>query len=1414
MVEYNITNLSDNGLENEDPQIQGNNVVWEGKKQIFFYDGSQTKKITDNEFENQDPQISGNNIVWEGFIVDPLSYSRKVEVFIFDGQTTTNSNSPAYRFNNDPQISGNNVVWELNNQILLYNISTGKTQPLADTSFENKNPQISGNNVVWQGEGDDSDSEIVLYDGTQTRAITNNNFDDNNPQISGNIVVWEGNDQIFFYNIQTKQTTQVTNNSLENEDPQVSGNYIVWEAYDGNDEEIFLYNIGTGSTTQLTDNNTNDEDPQISGTNIVWEGFDGSDEEIFYYDIETQEITQVTDNNIDDEDPQISGKNIVWEADNDIFLATPMDTATTPIPVVNLSISPNTGSESDKTTFTITVTADKAVSGTQSVNIALSNSGSATADDFDTSIPSTITIEEGATTGTLNLVVKDDNLEEGAETATFTISNPSSGITLGGTTSVSATIEASDQEAPPTEPDPGTPEYNITNLSNNGLENEDPQIQGNKVVWEGNKQIFFYDGNETKKITNNAFQNQDPQISGNNIVWEGFISDGLGAKKDVFIFDGETTVTTDSPIGTFNDDPQISGDKVVWAVNNQILLYDISTDKTENLADTSFENKNPQISGNNVVWEGEEKDGDKEIVVYDGTTTRAITNNNFEDNNAQISGNNVVWEGEDPEGNDQIFFYNIQTKQTTQITNNSFENEDPQISGKYIVWEAYDGNDEEIFLYNIDTDSTTQLTDNDTNDQDAQISGDNIVWEAYDGNDKEIFLYDVGTQERIQITNNGFDDEDPQISGKNIVWEANNEIFLATPVNTPTTPIPVVNLSISPNSGSEADRTTFTITATADRAVSGTQTVRVALSGSSSASADDFDTSIPTKITIEDGATTGRISLVVKNDTLDEGAETATLTISDPSSGIALGDTTSVEANIAASDRSDSTPTVNLSIAPSSGSESDGTSFTITATADRPVSGTQTVNIALTDSATENDFDGNIPSTITITDEKTTGRIEVVVKDDILVEGEETATFTISNPSSGIVLGDTTSASATIEDNDTTNLPVINLSINPGNGSEFDTTTFTITATTTSAVSGNQTLAFALTGTADDNDFDGDIPTTITIEDGNTTGTIELVVTDDDLKEEAETAIFTISNPSNGIALGNNISVSANIEASDQIEREDRNFGDDGVTQDFSSETTALNIAAGSGNDNIRTGSGDDIIDAGAGNNIVKAGPGNDVIDSSGESGTDNQIDGGEGTDTVRYDSARADFPVARFANGTVRVGNNTDTLTNVEKLKFTDQTVSVADLPITTLDDSLIRFRNTDIATGAYLFAGEAEAAGIRENFIPPFAEEGEAFKVSLTEKEGLVRFNRFRNNNIDGTYIFATEAESVSIRRDFAEAFTDEGTAFYAYGGDFGIGEDVIRFRNKFNGTYIFALGEEAQNITDNFSDTFAAEGVAFEV
>ncbi|WP_338814546.1 T9SS type A sorting domain-containing protein [Bernardetia sp. Wsw4-3y2] len=118
----------------------------------------------------------------------------------------------------------------------------------------------------------------------------------------------------------------------------------------------------------------------------------------------------------------------------------------TPPVAVNLSVSANTGSEAAATAITVTATAASAVNGNQTVNLGVSGTGITTG-DYTLSSP-IITILNGQTTGTATFTIVDDALFEGTETATLTISSPSSGLTLGGTTTQNITI--TDNEAAPT----------------------------------------------------------------------------------------------------------------------------------------------------------------------------------------------------------------------------------------------------------------------------------------------------------------------------------------------------------------------------------------------------------------------------------------------------------------------------------------------------------------------------------------------------------------------------------------------------------------------------------------------------------------------------------------------------------------------------------------------------------------------------------------------------------------------------------------------------------------------------------------------------------------------------------------------------------------------------------------------------
>jgi len=118
-------------------------------------------------------------------------------------------------------------------------------------------------------------------------------------------------------------------------------------------------------------------------------------------------------------------------------------------------------------------------------------------------------------------------------------------------------------------------------------------------------------------------------------------------------------------------------------------------------------------------------------------------------------------------------------------------------------------------------------------------------------------------------------------------------------------------------------------------------------------------------------------------------------------------------------------PTVNLSVSANAGTEAGTTVITVTATASSAVSGIQTVNVAASGTGiTAGDYNLN-GSTITIPNSATTGSVTFTVVDDALVEGTETATLTISNPSAGITLGATTTQNITITDNDTAGATIV-----------------------------------------------------------------------------------------------------------------------------------------------------------------------------------------------------------------------------------------------------------------------------------------------------------------------------------------------------------------------------------------------------
>jgi hypothetical protein len=281
----------------------------------------------------------------------------------------------------------------------------------------------------------------------------------------------------------------------------------------------------------------------------------------------------------------------------------------------------------------------------------------------------------------------------------------------------------------------------------------------------------------------------------------------------------------------------------------------------------------------------------------------------------------------------------------------------------------------------------------------------------------------------------------------------------------------------------------------------------------SATSPDDYLPASGT-VTIAAGDTDATVTVSIVGDTLHEADETFTVTIANPSSGVALARAVATGTIV-----DDDDPPV-VSVANTSVPEGDaGTTvatFTVTASS---VSGLPaSVSFTTADgTATAPDDYTATTGTVTIPAGSTTATFGVVVNGDTLHETNETFVVHLGNPVDATI-GDA-DATGTIVDDD----PVPTVSV--GDASAPDgaagTTTNAVFPVTLSAVSGvDTTVDFATAdGTATQPDNYTATAATLTIAAGSTTGTITVPVVGGMPHEGDRTFTVNLSNPS-GATLG------------------------------------------------------------------------------------------------------------------------------------------------------------------------------------------------------------------------------------------------------------------------------------------------------
>jgi 3-phytase len=206
--------------------------------------------------------------------------------------------------------------------------------------------------------------------------------------------------------------------------------------------------------------------------------------------------------------------------------------------------------------------------------------------------------------------------------------------------------------------------------------------------------------------------------------------------------------------------------------------------------------------------------------------------------------------------------------------------------------------------------------------------------------------------------------------------------------------------SITSASATEGNAINFTVTRTEDAQSNQSVNVSTSIATGDTASANDLIANTQT-FTFASGETTKTFTVQTSQDVLFEGNETFTVSLSNPTNGAIISLSNGTAKGTINND--DSAPI--FSIVDASATEGNAINFTVTRTED--AQSNQSVNvstsIATGDTASANDLIANT-QTFTFASGETTKTFTVQTSQDVLFEGNETFTVSLSNPTNGAII--------------------------------------------------------------------------------------------------------------------------------------------------------------------------------------------------------------------------------------------------------------------------------------------------------------------------------------------------------------------------------------------------------------------------
>ena len=270
---------------------------------------------------------------------------------------------------------------------------------------------------------------------------------------------------------------------------------------------------------------------------------------------------------------------------------------------------------------------------------------------------------------------------------------------------------------------------------------------------------------------------------------------------------------------------------------------------------------------------------------------------------------------------------------------------------------------------------------------------------------------------------------------------------------------------------------------------------------------DDYGV-VPGSLTITAGNTTATIAITITDDNIFESDETFSITLATATNATINPASNTHDYTIV---NNEATPSIGFDTPTASGSESISSvqvSLTLSG-----VSATDTyLFYTISGSATTADYTDNNNGSLTITAGNTTATIAITITDDNIFENDETFSITLATATNATINPASNTHDYTIVNNEAT--PSIGFDTPTASGSESISSVQV--SLTLSGVSATDTyLFYTISGSATTADYTDNNNGSLTITAGNTTATIAITITDDNIFENDETFSITLATATN-----------------------------------------------------------------------------------------------------------------------------------------------------------------------------------------------------------------------------------------------------------------------------------------------------------